>query len=150
MQRSLAYQDHLSGLLLALLFVAYEGLSGMYLFLPPLFGVLFYLYMVAMQRQSFLMLLYVTVLLLVFEAQQGYLIFSTLLYFTFVYRFIVPKLRQLVDCRNCLRLLYVLLAYVGFWLFSLLVSQVLWLDAPSIGWAVLWYIAVEFMVVTLL
>ena len=150
MQRSLTYQSYLRGFGLLLLFLVYESMSSIYLLLPPLLGVLFFYYMQAMKRQSFPMLIFITLLLLIFEADKGYLVFTTLIYFTFLYRFVVPKIRKYIECRECLGFIYVVLAYVGFWFFSLLLNQVLWIPLPSMDWHVLYYIIIEFMVITLL
>lgn len=132
------------------LYLFYESLSTIYLFLPPLFGVLFFYFIRALDKQDISMLLLVTAMLLLYEADKGYLIFSSLVYFAFVYKFILPTIQQIIECKPCLRFFYVVFAYIGFWLFTLLLHQVLWMEVPELGWYVLWYIIFEFFIVGLL
>jgi hypothetical protein len=132
------------------LYLFYESLSTVYLFLPPLFGVLFFYFIRALDKQDISILLLVSAMLLLYEADKGYLIFSSMVYFSFVYKFILPKLQQLLKCKRCLLFLYVIFAYIGFWLFTLLLQQVLWMEMPTLDWHVLWYIVFEFFLLGLL
>ena len=150
MQRSITYPFYIKALSLFALYLLYESLSTVYLFLPPLFGVLFFYFIRALDKQEISILLLVTPMLLLYEADKGYLLFSSLVYFTFVYKFILPKLQQMIECKRCMLFIYVFVAYVGFWAFTLLLQQVLWMELPTLDWHVLWYIAFEFFVVTLL
>jgi len=150
MQRNITYPYAVKALFLFLLYLLYESLSNIHLFLPPLFGVLFFYFIRALDRQEISLLLLVMAMLLLYEADKGYLFFSSLVYFAFVYKFIRPKLVQMITCKRCILLIYVLLAYVGFWFFTLLLQQVLWMETPALDWHVLWYIVFEFFVVSLL
>lgn len=132
------------------IYLVYESLSNIYLFLPPLFGILFFYYIRAVDKQDIAMLLLVVALLLVYEADKGYLFLSSLVYFSFLYKFVLPKLAQLIECKRCLHFIYIILAYIGFWLFSLLLQQVLWLELATIDGYVIWYILFEFLLVGLL
>ena len=104
----------------------------------------------ALDKQDISILLLVSAMLLLYEADKGYLIFSSMVYFSFVYKFILPKLQQLLKCKRCLLFLYVIFAYIGFWLFTLLLQQVLWMEMPTLDWHVLWYIVFEFFLLGLL
>jgi len=150
MQRSITYPFFVKALLLFVLYLVYESLSNVYLFLPPLFAVLLFYFIRAIDRQDVALLLLVTSLTLVYEADKGYLVFSSLVYFAFLYKFIFPKLNQLIECKKCMLFAYTVFAYAGFWAFTFLLQQVLWMDMPMIGWYVIWYIIFEFFVVTLL
>ena len=132
------------------IYLVYESLSNIYLFLPPLFGILFFYYIRSVDKQDIGMLLLVVALSLVYEADKGYLFLSSLVYFSFVYKFILPKLEQLIECKRCIHFLYIVLAYIGFWLFSMLLQQVFWLELATIDWYVLWYIVFEFLLIGLL
>ncbi len=132
------------------IYLVYESLSNIYLFLPPLFGILFFYYIRSVDKQDISMLLLVVALLLVYEADKGYLFLSSLVYFSFVYKFILPKLEQLIECKRCIHFIYIILAYIGFWLFSMLLQQVFWMELATIDWHVLWYIVFEFLLVGLL
>ncbi len=150
MQRSITYPFYLKAITLFLLYLLYESLSTIYLFLPPLFGVLFFYFIRSLDKQDISLLLLVVALLLIYEADKGYLFLSSLVYFSFLYKFILPKLEQVIECRRCLHLMYIVLAYIGYWLFSLLLQQVFWLELATIDWYIVWYILFEFLLLGLL
>lgn len=150
MQRSITYPLYIKAITLFLLYLVYESLSTIYLLLPPLFGVLFFYFIRSLNKQDISLLLLVVVLLLVYEADKGYLFLSSLVYFSFVYKFILPKLEQVIECKRCMHLIYIIFAYIGFWLFSLLLQQIFWLELATIDWYVVWYILFEFLLVGLL
>ena len=150
MQRNSAYQNSLLGAAYLVAYAGYVGLSNIYLFLPPLFGLLFVHFTRALDQERFGYLMLVSAMLVLYEIEKGHLMVSSLVFFALMYHFLVPKLRQFIDCQWCLKLIYVVTAYLGFWLFSLLVSKVFWMSAPSIDWHVIIYIVVEFFLVSLL
>jgi len=147
MQRSLAYKKILTGFLLVIGFVIYQTLSSIYLLLPPMLGVLFFHFIYALEKEDLSKLLLVLLLLLVFEAEKDFLLFSSLVYFTFIYRFVIPHLRIMISCTVCLKIIFIILAYLGYIFFSYVLSQVLWVETPSIDWHVFYYMFIEFFLV---
>ena len=105
MQRSFTYQKILTGLALVPAFVLYQSLSSIYLLLPPLLGVLFFYFVQALEKEELPKLSLLILLLLVFEAEKDFLLFSSLVYFTFVYRFVIPRLRIMTSCKICLKVI---------------------------------------------
>jgi len=150
MQRSITYPFYIKAVTLFLLYLVYESLSTIYLFLPPLFGVLFFYFIRSLDKQDISLLLFIVILSLVYEADKGYLFLSSLVYFSFVYKFILPKLEQVIECKRCMHLIYIVFAYIGFWLFSLLLQKIFWLEMATLDWYVIWYILFEFLLVGLL
>ena len=150
MQRSLSHQISISPIIALPLFLIYESLSSIYLFMPPLLGVIFYLFINAKESENIKLLLIVTLMLIIFEAEKGYLFLSTLFYFTFIYQFFIPYLKQNIVCNACLIFIFVFLAYIGYYLFILLLSQIFIFEAPCIDIYVLYYIFIEFLIVSLL
>jgi hypothetical protein len=150
MQRNRTYQNALNRFTGAVFFVIYEALAMHYLLLPPLFGVLFFLYISALDRSDSTAFVVVLGMLLVAETAKGYLMLSTVVFYTLSYLFVLPKLRSLVSCRLCLNFLIVAYAYLGYWLFIYFVSQMFALPAPQIDFRVIFYILIEFFVVGLL
>jgi len=150
MQRSLTHQISINPIIILPLFLIYESLSSIYLLMPPLLGVIFYLFINAKESESIKLLFIVTVMLLIFEAEKGYLFLSTLLYFALIYQFFIPYLKQNIVCKSCLKLVFILFAYIGYYLFILLLSQIFIFEAPSIDLHVLYYIFIEFLIVSLL
>jgi len=147
MQRSLTNKKILSVIGIGIAFTLYQSLSSIYLFLPPLLGVLFFYFIRALEKEDIGALALVIVLLLVFEAEKDFLLFGTLVYFTFIYRFVIPRLRIMISCEVCLKFFFLLLAYPGFLLYSFVLNQVLWVETPSFDWHILYYMFIEFFLV---
>lgn len=150
MQRSISNQNSLTPLLYAALFIIYTALSGIYLFLPPLFALLYLFFAKALKREDVFSLFLVAICLLFFEAQNSYMLFSTIIYFAFIHRYIVPKIKQNFNCNVCVNFSISFLVYIGFFLFFSLLSNIFLLPMPSIDYYVLYYIAVEFLILSLL
>ena len=150
MQRSISHQKSLTPFLYVLLFVAYEGLSSIYLFLPPMFAVLFLLFANAIKRDDTVAIALISFCLLIFEADKGYLLFSSIIYLTLVYKFILPKITTNFSCASCIKISYVLLSYLGFFIFSLLIANIFLLPIPSISYYIIYYIVIEFLIVSVL
>lgn len=151
MQRSITHNQPLTALLYLLLFIIYSSLSSIYPLLPPLFGLLLLLFSRAMSRRgNSLFVLFVSLSLLVFEANFGYLLFSSILYFYFVEKFILPKIEQNFSCEACIKFSYVFLAYIGYFLFLSLFANIFLLEMPSFSYYIIYYILIEFLIVSFL
>ena len=147
MQRSFTDKKLLSRIGIVIGFVLYQGLSSIYLLLPPLLGVLFFYFIRALEKEDIGALALVIVLLLVFEVEKGFLLFGALVYFTFIYRFVIPRLRVMISCAVCLKVFFLFLAYPGFILYSYVLNQVLWVETPSVDWHIIYYMFIEFFLV---
>ncbi len=147
MQRSITNQKVLSSIGIGIAFVLYQSLSSIYLFLPPLLGVLFFYFIRALEKEDIEDLVLIMLLLLIFEAEKDFLLFGALVYFTFIYRFVIPRLRILTSCYVCLKIIFLFLAYPGFLLYSYVLNQVLWVETPSFDWHIFYYMFIEFFLV---
>lgn len=150
MQRSITYKKPLEQIVYLLLFVLYESLSSIYLFLPPLFAVLFIFFAKAVEEKDIVTLLLVSFCLLVFEANKGYLIFSSIIYFALVYKFVVPWLMQNFNSPKHIQSSYAIIVYLGFYFFNVLLSNIFLIPMPSIDYYIVYYIVIEFFLVSLL
>jgi len=150
MQRSITYQNPLAPLLYIAVFVIYQALSSVYLFMPPLLGVLFVMFAQSLKRKDASTALLIAFCLVVFEADKGYTLFSSIIYFYLLYKFILPKLIQSFSCHACLQITYIVLAYLGFYLFSILLSNIFLLPLPQINYYIVYYIVIEFLIVSVL
>ena len=150
MQRSISNQKSLTPFVYVALFSIYIGLSSIYLFLPPLFSILFFYFTKSIKKQDSIAIFLVSLCLVFYEAEKGYTLFSSIIYFTIVYKFIMPKLSQNFSCLSCIRISTVLLSYIGFFLFSLLLSNVFLLPEPTINYYIIYYIVIEFFIVSVL
>ena len=151
MQRSIPNQKSIRELFVyTVLYVLYESFSTIYLFLPPLFGVLFVLLVNALDKDDTVSVIFISFCLVVFEADKGYILFSSIIFLLFVYRFIIPKIIHNVSCYSCIKALYVLFAYIGFYLANSLISNIFLLPPPSVDYYMIYYIVIEFFIVSLL
>ncbi|WP_345971473.1 MULTISPECIES: hypothetical protein [Sulfurimonas] len=150
MQRNRADQNPLIWLFFALLFVPYEALSMHYLYLPPMFGVLFFLYIRALDTHSSFAFFLILILLVIAETAKGYLLLSTLFFYTVSYFLILPRIKSIVSCHLCLNAIIVVLAYVGYWAFTALFANMFALPLPQLDFKVIFYMMIEFFLVGLL
>lgn len=150
MQRSITYKSTVSDLLWVAVFGIYIALSSIYLFLPPMLAVLGYLYYRALQRHDLFSLIIAAIMLLMFEVEKGYWFGSSLVFFTLISHYVIPKLEQTMQCTMCIKVIFVLLSYVGFSLFLGVVNSILLLPLPSLDWHTLFYMAIEFALIAIM
>lgn len=150
MQRNRADQKRLIPLWALPLFVVYASLSSIYLLVPPLLGVLFLLYVRAVAQKRMIDIVLIAAMLIVFEAEKGYLFASSILCFVLLERFVVPLLKQYIDCEPCRLLMQVALAYVGYTLLMLLLSQIFLFEMPAVDWRLAYYVLIEFVLLALI
>ncbi|MDX9813096.1 MAG: hypothetical protein WC144_02255 [Sulfurimonas sp.] len=149
MQRSIIDKRTLKPLFLLALFVIYSALNSIYIFLPPLAGVLYLLFSRAKKSQDIYILILVIVAMLIFEAQNGYILLSLVFYFLFMDKFLMPKVDSVFSCYSCKNFLMVFFSYIGFYIFYMLIAKIFMIDEPDISFLVLYYIALEFFIVGL-
>jgi len=150
MQRSIINQKPLVTFLYIFVYLIYESLSSIYLFLPPMFAVLFLLYSRAMEKQDYILLSILAFCLMIYETDKGYLLFSSIIYFTLINNFIMPKIKKNFNCNFCIKIFDVLIAYLGYYLFLIFLANIFLLESPSINYYIVYYIVIELFVVGLL
>ena len=150
MQRSISHQKPIVPFVYIVLYIFYSSLGSIYPILPPLLSVLFVLFSRALKREDFTAVLLVSFCLLVFEANYGYLLFSSIIYFYIQHKFIMPKITQNFSCNLCIIISYVLFSYLGYFLFLTLIANIFLLEAPEINYYIIYYIVIEFFLVSLL
>jgi len=150
MQRSIINKNPLIAIFYLILFFFYESLSSIYLFLPPLLALLFLLFTQAIKSNDLPFTLYIGLYLIIFEADKGYLAFSSIVYFILIYKFLLPKIEQSFSCSFCIKITYVLLAYFGFYIFTLFLSNIFMVSIPEFNYYIVYYIIIEFFLVSLL
>ncbi len=151
MQRSISDQKPLIRYFVYLgLYILYSSLGTIYPVLPPLLALLFALYAHAMQKENFTELLFVIAALLLFEANYGFLLFSSIIYFYIQYKFILPKIKQNISCKICVKIFTVIVSYLGYFFFLSLLANIFLLESPSFSYYIIYYIVIEFFLVSLL
>ncbi len=150
MQRSISHQKPIVPFLYIILFVLYDSLGTIYPFLPPLLAILYVLFTKALDNDDTVSLFLIVLCLVIFEANYGYIFLSSVIYFYILYKFIMPKIVQSFSCFTCIRIITVVLVYLGFFLFLTLLSNIFLLPQPSINYYIVYYIIIEFFLVSLL
>lgn len=150
MQRSIFDKNSVTTFIYVAIFMVYTALSGIYLFLPPFLAILFILFSKALKKNDAFLIFLVVFCLVLFEAQNGYALFSTIIYFSIVYKYIMPTIIKNSSCYSCIKFATVVLVYIGFFLFHSLLSNVFLLPIPNIDYYVIYYIIIEFLIVSIL
>lgn len=150
MQRSIFDKNSVTTFIYVAIFMVYTALSGIYLFLPPFLAILFILFSKALKKNDAFFIFSVVFCLVIFEAQNGYALFSTIIYFSIVYKYIMPTIIKNSSCYSCIKFATVVLVYIGFFLFHSLLSNVFLLPIPNIDYYVIYYIIIEFLIVSIL
>lgn len=149
MQRSIPYKNSLSDLLWIAVFGIYIALSSIYLFFPPMLAVLGFLYYLALRRSDLFSLVVASIMLLMFEAEKGYWFGSSIVYFTLITQYLMPKIEQTVQSKIGIKGIFVLFSYFGYPFFLGMVNSVLILPLPSMDWHVIFYMAIEFALIAI-
>jgi len=124
-----------------LLFIAYEAMSTIYPYLPPLFGVMLTLLLLRPEEKVYF---FVLPYLLFFEADHGYLIFSTWAFAFLFLRFIMPTIQEKIICVRCIHVIAVAIAYSGYYAFAALGDFIIHNGTLDVNyWMILFYIAIE-------
>ncbi|PHM17385.1 MAG: hypothetical protein CJD30_07090 [Sulfuricurvum sp. PD_MW2] len=118
--------------------------------MPPLLAVLFFAYHNALSKHNLFGLMIIMVMLLVLEAEKGFWFGSTVVFFTLLSRYVIPKIEQIIRCRACMAAIFVGLAYPLYWFFVWFVNKLFLLSLPQIDWHILLYMVIEFMVIAAL
>jgi hypothetical protein len=112
--------------------------------------VLFLYFKRSLEHDDILYLFLVSLCLVIFEAQHSYMLFSSIIYFLILYRYILPKVYINISCLACIRISTVLFVYLGFYLFNMLLAYVFLLPEPSINYYIIYYIVIEFFITSVL
>jgi len=115
-----------------------------------MFGVLFLLFSRAVDEMDSVLISLVVFCLLLFEAEKGYVLFTSIIYFIVLYKFVIPKIQQSLSCVSCVKFLSVVIVYVGFYFFTLLLSSIFMLPIPNITYYIVYYIVVEYFITSIL
>ena len=150
MQRNSPYKNFVSYLFWSIFFIFYGSLASIYLILPPLMAPLFIVFKDALNKKESMQLFFLIVVILVFEAQEGFMTFTLLIYFLIVDKFIVPKIQQSINAKKLQDILYVVLAYFGYILFYTLLSQIFLLPLLDVNLYFIYYIVFEYFLVSVL
>jgi hypothetical protein len=114
-----------------------------------MFALIGFLFYRALARHDLGSLIIFSIMFLMLEAEKGYWFGSTIIYFTLISYYLMPKLDQTMQCTLCIKSIFVLLAYIGYWGFIWMINSVLLLQIPSLDWHILFYIPIEFALIAI-
>ncbi len=150
MQRSITHQNSVVLIVYIILFVLYSSLSSIHLALPPMFAVLFVLFTKSLQHKDYAGVVLISFCLVIFEANHGYILFSSIIYFYLIYKILMPKINQNFSCSLCIKVSKVFIAYLGYFVFLSLISSIFLLSPPEFNYYIVYYIVIELLLIELL
>lgn len=149
MQRSFTCKSHLAFLFYILLLSIYESIAGIYPILPPLLAVIYLFFSRALDEKNIYKIVLFIALLLLFEVNYDYFIFSSILYFLVIKFFLLPKLEQLIVCKKCQLFIFTLFVYFGFWFLYNLIANIFIFDHVAIDFHMIYYVLIDFFLLSL-
>lgn len=150
MQRSIINKNYLTSFIYVILFMTYSALSGVYQFLPHFLAVIFVLFTISLKKNDSLSLILISICLLIFEAENGYVLFSTIIYFLIIYKYVMPNIVKVISCVSCTRGLMVIFVYIGFFVFHYFLSNIFMLPLPGLSYYVVYYMIIDFFIVSII
>ena len=113
LQRKINDKDYIAlGLIWLALFV-WGAVSKIFPYMPPMFGFLIAIAIIVRNREY---VFGIFAYFLFFEADRGYFLFSTWLYFYLHVNYIIPIISSFVDCKRCMLVISVALSYLLYYL----------------------------------
>ncbi len=149
MQRSFPYKKNITYTLIFLVALIYESISSIYIYIPPLFGLAFIIFLKAFEREDMLALFYIFIYLIMFELNRGFLPFTSIIFFLFSIYVVVPKIKSYINCYKCILHYMVFYAYFGFFILTKIIEILFNIDVPNMSIAILFYAILEFIIVVI-
>jgi len=151
MQRNSFYKTNIKYLLFFVFCIFYESLSSIYIYLTPLFGVMFYYLLTNIKNQEkyfqiFLVFLYI----LIFEVDKGFIPFSFLLFFLFYYFFIFERIEHFFNKKISKIFFHIINAYIGYYLTNFFLDYLFGYAILNINFFYLLYIFVDTLIAVVL
>jgi hypothetical protein len=150
MQRSIINKDYLKIFYLILL-VIYDSIATVYILLPPLLGIIAIYFYQSLKDSTIYFTYALIIFLLILEANREFIFFSTSIFYIISYYYIIPHLKNITTCKKCLETIYIIIAYIGYIIFSIVLSYLLDTDFISIDiFLVIEYILIEIFIILVL
>jgi len=129
----------------------YGLIAPIFYYLTPLIGLcVYYLFEHFEDEDYYLENLFIFIYMAFIEINYGFFLFSFLMFFLLFYRGILKIVKESIECKGCLPILYIIFGYVGYFLFNLFLSNIFNLERPDIGWAYLVFILTDIFLAFLL
>lgn len=143
MRRNSTYQNFIDSALFVSVLLIYDALSSMHLWLPPLFGILFLVFVNFYEKGRYYSLFAFVIVLCVMEANKGFCPALLFIIYCLMYMFLHNRIVKAFKYVNIVELIYIPAIYLALIIlnsFFALNSQ----NLPSINF-LLWYIFAEIL-----
>lgn len=150
MRRNSTYQNALNtGLYLAFLII-YNFFSSMYLFLPPLFAVLFLYFIGLVKNLRYYTMFCFIIIICSFEVSKGFYPGVLIVVYSLVYIFLFPKITTIFSNYNLFEFFYAPIIYILYFLLNSLI--ILFYNANVDIWSmmIVWYIVCESIIIVVI
>lgn len=143
MRRNSSYQNFVDSCLFVGILLIYDAFSSAYLFLPPLFGILFLSFVRLYERERYYSLCAFIITLCIMEANKGFCPALLLVIYCIIYLFLHNKIIKMFKYVNVFELLYIPLIYLSLIIFnSFIYLGSEWTLSLTL---LLWYIFIEIL-----
>ncbi len=147
MQRNSFYKTNIKYISIFLLLVIYESLTSIYLFLTPLFGVVFYYMLKHIYDEKYLFRVVLAFLyILIFEIDKGFIPLSFILFFAIYYYFVQYKIEKFFTNEIYTKFFHIFNAYIGYYMLNLILAYLFNYELPIINIKYILYIFVDFLI----
>lgn len=151
MRRNITDSELISRAATLVAIFCYEAISTIYLYMPPLLGIMFLLFIESNEKNNIILRVTVLVYLILFESDRGFLMLSAVTFFILSYAVVVDVVKKYISCQKCLHMIFIFYAYFGYWLFLLLLSFVFDTTIhPEISYIILYYAIIETILAVIL
>lgn len=129
--------------------IVYIALSDIWPILPPLLGVIFVLAIEYYEKARNDIFIFLIPFLIFIESSKNLPFLSLSLFYAICFIFLLPKFRRLFGYHRALIPFFVLFGYFGYFVFLQIMNAIFGTNAPSFGLILLYYAAVELVIVWL-
>lgn len=143
MRRDSTYQNFIKASLFQGFLLAYNILSSMYLFLPPLFGALFLYFILLLKLERYYSLLSFVVVMIVFEVSKGFYPGILLITYSLVYMFLFPNIVKIFDNFNVFEFFYSPIIYIIYFVLNFSVMLFYNSDVHIWTYMIFYYMLIE-------
>ncbi len=143
MRRDSTYQNFIKASFFQFFLLIYNILSSMYLFLPPLFGVLFLYFTLLFNSKRYYSFISFIVVMIIFEVSKGFYPGILLVVYSFVYMFLLPNIVKIFDNFNFFELFYSPIIYICYFILNFSVMLLYNADVHIWSYMIFYYIFIE-------
>lgn len=118
MRRDSTYQNFVKASLFQIFLLIYNILSSIYLFLPPLFGVLFLYFVLLLRKERYYSLYSFVAVMCIFEISKGFYPGILFVTYSLVYIFLFPNIVKIFDNFNAFDIFYTPIIYILYFILN--------------------------------